>query len=124
MKTEVRIDKWVYSVRLFKSRTIAAEAVEKSKVKLNDNDVKPSHRLKVSDIVSVKDGVLFRKYRVLALAEKRMGTKLVADFYLEITPAEDIERLDEVKRAKRSFIHFGKGRPTKKDRRDINKYFD
>ena len=121
---KIRIDRWIYATRLFKSRTLAAEAVEKGKVKINDTAIKPSHLVKVNDVVLIKDGILYRKYQVLALAEKRMGAKLVADFYLEITPVEDLERLAEVKRAKRSFIHFGKGRPTKKDRRDINKYFD
>jgi len=120
----VRIDRWVYAVRLFKTRTGAALAVDKGKVKLNDKTVKPSHALKVNDVVHIKDGVLFRTYKVLALAQKRMGAKLVADFYLETTLPEDLERLQEVQRAKRSFIHFGKGRPTKKDRRDINKYLD
>lgn len=124
MLTEVRIDKWIYSVRLFKSRTLAAEAVDKGKVKLNDHSVKPAHPVKVNDIVLIKDGISFRKYKVLALAEKRMSAKLVVDFYSETTPLEDLNRLEEVNRAKRSFIHFGKGRPTKKDRRDINKYLD
>ena len=121
---EVRIDRWIYSVRLFKSRTLAADAIEKGKVKLNDSTIKPSNMVKTEDIVWIKDGILFRKYKVLALAEKRMGAKLTADYYLEITPAEDLERLQEVQRAKRSFIHFSKGRPSKKDRRDINKYLD
>ncbi|MBT8196581.1 MAG: RNA-binding S4 domain-containing protein [Bacteroidia bacterium] len=120
----VRIDRWVYAVRLFKTRTGAALAVDKGKVKVNNAAVKPSHSVKINDHVQVKDGVLFRSYKVLDLAQKRMGAKLVANFYIETTLPEDLERLQEVQRAKRSFIHFGKGRPTKKDRRDINKYLD
>lgn len=119
---KTRIDRWVYSVRLLKTRTIAALAIENGKVKLNENTVKPSHSIKVNDVVSIKDGILYRKFKVLSLAQKRMSAKLASEYYVEITPISDLERLKEVQIAKRSFIHFTKGRPTKKDRRKIDKY--
>ena len=121
---KTRIDSWVYSVRLFKTRAIASAAIGKGKVKLNEIGIKASHPVKVGDIVYIRDSSLFRKFKILALARKRMSAKLVNEYYEEITSPADLERLMEIQQAKRSFIHFGQSRPTKKDRRNINKFLD
>lgn len=120
---EVRIDKWLWAVRLFKTRSQASEACKKRQVMIEDMPVKPSRNIKAGDIVQVKKPPVIYSFKVLKVSEKRMGAKLVYDFMKDVTPPEQIEILE----LQKINLHLnrikGTGRPTKKDRRDLEDFF-
>lgn len=120
--TEVRIDKWLWAVRLFKTRTIAAEACKKNRVSVNNSDAKPSKMIKIGDIIQVRRPPVTYSFEVLDLTETRMGAKLVPDFLKNVTPPQALETL-ELQRLS-GFVGRGRGegRPTKKDRRDLDTF--
>lgn len=119
---EVRVDKWLWAVRVFKTRTIAADACKKGRVVIDNIVVKPSRNIKVGDIVEVKKPPVTFSFKVLALADKRMGAKLVPDFMENVTPPDQYELL-ELNRIS-GFVdrQRGTGRPTKKERRDLEQF--
>ncbi len=122
MKTEVRIDKWLWAVRLFKTRTLAAEACKKGKVIIQNVQVKPSRNIKVGDIISIKKNPVLYSFKVLALSENRMNAKLVPDFMLNVTTPDQLELIELAKLAGQTGRDRGTGRPTKKDRREIEEF--
>ena len=122
MKTEVRIDKWLWAVRLFKTRTLAAEACKKGKVIIQNVQVKPSRNVKVGDVVCIKRNPILFSFKVIALAENRMNAKLVAGFMENVTAADQLELIELAKLAGQSGRDRGTGRPTKKERRDIEEF--
>lgn len=122
MKTEVRIDKWLWAVRLFKTRTLAAEACKKGKVIIQNVQVKPSRNVKVGDVVCIKRNPVLFSFKVIALAENRMNAKLVAGFMENVTTADQLELIELAKLAGQSGRDRGTGRPTKKERRDIEEF--
>ncbi len=124
MKTEVRIDKWLWAVRLFKTRSIAAEACKKGKVLIKGIEVKPSRNIKIGDVVCVKRNPVLFSFEVLALAENRMGAKLVPDYMKNVTTADQLEVYELGKIAAQNNRDRGTGRPTKKERRDLDDFFD
>ena len=119
---EVRIDKWMWATRIFKTRTIAAEACKKGRVMIGGVTVKPSRMIKEGDIVQVRKPPITFSFKVLALTERRMGAKLVPEYMENVTTPDQYELLEMnrisgfVNRAK------GLGRPTKKDRRDLEQF--
>ena len=119
---EVRIDKWMWAVRIFKTRTIAADACKKNRVSIKGMNVKPSHMIHVGEIIEVRKPPITFSFKVLALTESRMGAKLVPGFIENVTLPEQYEILEMnrisgfVNRAK------GLGRPTKKERRDMEQF--
>lgn len=119
---EVRIDKWMWATRIFKTRTIAAEACKKNRVMIQGINVKPSRMIKAGDIVQVRKPPITYSFKVLEATEKRMGAKLVPQFLENVTTADQYEILELnrisgfVDRAK------GLGRPTKKDRRELEQF--
>jgi len=117
----VRIDKFLWAVRLFKTRSIAAEACKKGKVSIANMSVKSSRLVKVNDEIDIRVPPITRRYKVLDLAEKRMGAKLTPDFIVDITPADQLEMLELARLAGNASRDRGLGRPTKKDRRDLEK---
>lgn len=119
----VRIDKFLWSVRLFKTRSIATEACKKDKVLIDNVPVKSSRMIKVGDVIFIKEPPIYKQYEVLDVAEKRMGAKLVPDFIRDVTPAEDLEMLRLTQIANSMNRPRGLGRPTKKDRRDLDDFF-
>jgi ribosome-associated heat shock protein Hsp15 len=124
IKDEVRIDKWLWAVRLFKTRTNAADACKKGKIMILGNSVKASRNIKTGDIIQIKKPPILCSFKVLALTENRMGAKLVPEFMENVTTSDQLEILELSK-----FSSFGKrdrgtGRPTKKDRRDLDEYTD
>ncbi len=119
-----RIDKFIWSVRLFKTRSIAADAVKKDRVLVNNESVKTSKLVKVNDIISIKKSGVQFLYKVLELNDKRVGAKLVDNFILDITPIEDIEKYKTIQANQQYYRHQGSGRPTKKDRRDIDDFWN
>jgi len=124
MKTEVRIDKWLWAVRLFKTRTLAAEACKKGKVVVKDVQVKPSRNVKVGDVVSIKRNPFLFSFKVLALSENRMNAKLVVDFLQNVTTADQLEMIELAKLSGNMGRDRGTGRPTKKERRDLEDFVE
>lgn len=117
----VRIDKFIWAVRLLKTRSMAAEACKKGKVSVNNQPVKSSRIIKAGDEIAIRTPPITRTYKVLALAEKRMGAKLTPDYITDITGPEQLEILELSRLASNIGRDRGLGRPTKKDRRDLEK---
>jgi ribosome-associated heat shock protein Hsp15 len=124
MDQTVRIDKWLWAVRLFKTRSLASEACKKGRVSIKDVAVKPSREIKIGDIILVRKEAVTYHYRVLDLGGKRMGAKLVSGFMEDITPPENLKILEMQKYMQWSERDRGAGRPTKRDRRDMDKFRD
>jgi len=121
---EVRIDKWLWAVRIFKTRTIAAEAIKKGRVIVRGIAVKPSRMIRVGDVVQVRKPPVTFSFKVLALSDKRMGAKLVPQFMENITPPDQYELLELNKISGFVDRQRGTGRPTKKDRRNLEQFTD
>ena len=117
-----RVDKFIWAVRLFKTRSLAANQCKTNKILVNGEAVKPSRAVKVGEVVSVKKyGAVF-SYKVLALLEKRVGAKLVADYIVGVTPAEEIEKYKLFMAAQQSYRNNGMGKPTTKERRHLERF--
>ena len=120
-KHNTRIDKWLWAVRIFKTRAMATEACSGGKVKINKTAVKASRKIITGDLIQVRKGVVKHMYCVLKIAEKRMGAKLIFEFLEDLTPDDELAKL---KSAQKQPIHTckkGQGRPTKKERRMMEK---
>jgi len=120
----VRVDKWLWAMRVYKTRTDASEACRGSAVRINGSIAKPSAKLRVGDTVVARTKQLSRTLRALDLTEKRVAAARVPEFAAEETPESEYEAAREKRNNARLFAHRGhegKGRPTKKDRRDIEK---
>ncbi len=119
-----RIDKWLWAVRIFKTRSIAAEACKKGRVTLNGLQAKPAHTVKEGDVVGVKKPPITWSFKVKQAIEKRIGAKLVNEMMENVTTPDQLELLEVskingfVNRAK------GTGRPTKKERRELDEFTD
>ena len=120
MSDQARIDKWLWAVRIYKTRSIAAEACKKGHVSIGERTAKPAHNVRVGDIINVKKAPITYSFKVLQCAEHRVGAKLVPELMENVTPQEQYNRL-EMSRM-RGFIDRarGTGRPTKKERRDLD----
>ena len=121
-KNEVRIDKWLWAVRIFKTRTIASEACKKGRVMVNNISVKPSRTIRKGDIIQDRKPPVTYSFKVLALADKRMGAKMVPDFMENITPPDQYEILELNSISGFVDRQRGTGRPTKKERRDLEQF--
>ncbi len=115
----VRIDKWLWAVRVFKTRTIAAEACKKGRILIDNNSVKPARMIRIGDVVQVKKPPVTYSFKVIDISQKRMGAKLVPNFMENVTPPEEYEILEMNKISGFVDRQRGTGRPTKKDRRDM-----
>ena len=124
MDNQVRIDKWLWAVRIFKTRSLASEACKKGKVLIDNIPAKSSRVIKIGDIIQVKKSPITYSYKVLQLTGKRMGAKLVPDFMVDVTPKKELEVLEMQKNMNWLQRERGTGRPTKKDRRDLNEFFE
>ncbi|MBR5531823.1 MAG: RNA-binding S4 domain-containing protein [Bacteroidales bacterium] len=123
-KEEVRIDKWLWAVRVFKTRSQAVEACKKGRVEMKGTTVKPSRTVKVGDEISVRKPPIIYTFRVLALSENRMGAKLVPDFLENITPQEQYDILEMSRISGFVARSKGLGRPTKREGRDLKAFID
>lgn len=122
MTKEVRIDKWIWAMRIFKTRTIAAEACKKGRVMVGDVAVKPSRTVKPGDIVSVRKPPVTYSFRVKAVTENRLGAKLVPDYMENITPQSQLDLLDVIKISGFIDRRKGLGRPTKREGRQLEEF--
>ncbi len=124
MAEGVRIDKWLWAVRLYKTRSQAAEECKKGKVNMGGMNVKPSREVKEGETVQLRRPPITRSYKIIALTENRMAAKLVPEFMVETTPASELEILEVQKNMSIYNRERGTGRPTKKERRDLDDFFD
>lgn len=114
-----RIDKWLWAVRVFKTRSLATEACRTGKVKVDDLPVKPSREVRRDMVISIHAGPMVKTLKVIELLHNRVGAKLVSEFMQDMTPPEEYAKLELIKQ--QPFRRpRGTGRPTKKERRDID----
>ncbi len=119
----VRIDKYVWCVRLAKTRSQASEQVSKGKIKLNKSNTKSAKEVKIGDILSISKNSAVFEYKILALLDHRVGAKLVADYLIDVTLPEEIEKFKLYNQAQAQYRDNGSGKPTTKDRRDLESFF-
>ena len=120
----MRIDKYLWCIRYFKTRSIATEACKKGHIRINDVAVKPSKEVYSSDKVSIRKNQINYQIIVIDLPSSRVGAKLVDIYRKDVTPKEVFEHQELLKYSKEYYRKKGMGRPTKKDRRDIDEYKD
>ena len=120
----VRIDKWLWAARLFKTRSLAADAIKGGKVKMDDCPVKPSREVKEGDIIQVQIDQLHKVVQVKMVIKNRVSPKQVPEVYTDLTPKEEYERLEFMHAYKAEWRDRGSGRPTKKERRMIERLKD
>lgn len=123
---KVRIDKWLWAVRIFKSRTLSGDTVRQGKVRLNGGPTKPSTAVTVGDRITVQKNGFSLEYEVLRLIEKRVGAPIAVTCYADHTPEEELNKYKDwfVGKAGTEFRERGAGRPTKRERRTITRFKD
>jgi ribosome-associated heat shock protein Hsp15 len=119
-----RLDKFVWSVRLAKTRSQSAEAISKNKVKLNGEPAKPSKEVKLGDEVQIIRHTAIFSFRVIQLLQKRVGAKLVAEYIVDVTDPLEIEKLKTYQLSQSIYRDYGTGKPTKKDRRHLDEFLE
>lgn len=122
--SEIRLDKYLWAVRIFKTRSDAADAIRHNRVMVNDAYAKPSREVKVGDRISVRRERVTYSYKVLDLVSSRQAAKNVPNYCLNCTPQEELDKLNVPHETIFVFRERGMGRPTKKDRRDIDSLMD
>jgi len=119
---KLRLDKFIWAIRIAKTRGLAHEAISKGKIKMNFKDVKPSYQPQENDIITLHRNSAVFSYKVIALTDKRIGAKLVHDFIKNITPQEEIDKFEQYLLSQKSYRINGDGKPSKKDRRDLEEF--
>lgn len=119
-----RVDKYVWAVRIAKTRSQASDLISKGKIKLNQLQVKPSRDVKVGDFIHVYKNTAVFTYKIIQLLDKRVGPKLVAEYIIDATPLEEIEKYKTYQMAQSAYREYGTGRPSKHDRKDIEDYLN
>ena len=122
--SEVRVDKFLWAMRIYKTRSIAADACKNGRITINGVQLKPSRTFKIGDTFNVRKGPITYTYKVLQLTENRLGAKLVPEYIQDCTSPAQLEILELARLAGNGGRDRGMGRPTKKDRRDIEVFFD
>ena len=121
---EARIDKWLWAARIFKTRTIAADACKNGRVTIEGVNVKPARRVKVGETVSVRKPPITYSFRILKTIEQRVGAKLLPEIYENVTAPEQYELLEMTRISGFVDRARGTGRPTKKDRRSLDAFIN
>ena len=122
MPVAVRIDKFLWFVRYFKTRSLATDVVKKNRVWINDDLAKPSKEVLVGDVIKVRKNQIIYTFQVLQIPSNRMGAKLVSMYIKDQTEQEQLDQLQLRKEAQTNYRKKGVGRPTKKDRRDLDDF--
>ena len=117
---DIRLDKYLWAVRVFKTRSDAAEAIRNNRVMVNDGYCKPSREVKIGDEISVKRMPVVYRYKVVGLVSNRQPAKNVPDYCVNITPEDELAKLSAPRETVFVFRDRGTGRPTKKERREID----
>ncbi|EAQ41277.2 RNA-binding S4 domain-containing protein [Polaribacter sp. MED152] len=120
----MRIDKYLWCIRLFKTRSLATNACKKGQVKIDDANIKPSKEVFGNELIRVRKNQINYQIKVLDLPESRVGAKLVDLYRKDVTPKEEFQKNELLKYSKDYYRKKGTGRPTKKDRRDIEGFTD
>ena len=123
-ETIVRMDKWLWAARLFKTRSLAVDAIKGGKVKIEGNPIKPSREVKVGDVIQVQIEQLHKVVEVKTVVKNRVSAKQVPEVYNDLTPKEEYERIEFMRAYKAEWRDRGAGRPTKKERRMIERLKD
>ncbi len=123
-KEKLRIDKYLWAIRVFKTRTLATEACKAGRVKLNGQNIKPFYEVKTGEVYHVSKGIERKQIRVTGLSYNRTDAKTAVTFYDDITPLEDTHKFKSAFHAPALSRDRGTGRPTKKDRREIDNLLD
>jgi ribosome-associated heat shock protein Hsp15 len=118
---KIRVDKYLHAVRIFKTRSMSSDECRLGKVSVNGIEAKASREVQLGDEITIRFHGFFRTIRILQLLEKRVGAALVQHYYEDITPEDELIKKSMVKLNKNEFRARGTGRPTKKERRDIEK---
>lgn len=121
MNIELRIDKWLWSVRVFKTRADAAEACRNGAVTVNGNDAKPGRDVRVKDVVTVRQGILTRTLEVVGIPRSRVAAKELPGLLADLTPPEEYEKVRQARAEQIAIRERGAGRPTKRDRRETDR---
>ena len=119
MSEGIRIDKWLWAVRLFKTRNQASEACKSGKIRLNGNIVKPSHEIRPGNEISISQPPLTKQVKVIQLLENRVGAPLVPLYMQDLTPESEYQRIKMMRELNFEYRDPGVGRPTKRQRREI-----
>ena len=123
-RSTVRIDKWLWATRVFKTRTLAVESCKAGKVKIGDLKAKPSREVTPGDIITVRKDGMSKTLEVIAILEKRVGAKTVAEYIKDLTPEEDYATAREHRKAMPRFSRSSiKPRPTRKERQAWEEFF-
>lgn len=120
----MRVDKFLWCVRQFKTRSIATEACNKGYIKLNNCVVKASKDVFIGDVLGVRKNQINYTFEIIAMPISRLGAKLVSLYLVDTTPVEEFERLKLIQYSQEYYRSKGTGRPTKKDRRDLEDFAD
>ena len=124
MKTEGRIDKWLWAARIYKTRSIAVDAIKNGRVTMGGVNVKPARMVKVGDVVSVRKPPITYSFKILQPIEQRVGAKLIPEVYENVTDPKQYELLEMSRISGFVDRARGTGRPTKKDRRAMDAFVD
>ncbi len=119
-----RVDKFLWSVRIYKTRTDATEACRSGRIKVNGLDAKPSREVKPGNILNIRKGSIHFQYKVIADVERRQPARMVEEYIMNITPNEELEKLNMPRETFFLARDRGTGRPTKKERRDMDDLLD
>jgi len=119
-----RLDKFVWFVRLAKTRTLSTELVQKGKIRLNGSGAKPSKDVKIGDTIGiVKNNAMFT-YKIKDLLDRRVGAKLVGDYLIDMTDPSELEKFQTYREAQNVYREYGTGRPSRKDRDNLGSFFE
>ena len=121
---KIRLDKFVWCVRLCKTRSQGTEFISKGQIKLNSQITKPSKEVKLKDLISFHKNNAVFSYKVIELLDKRVGAALIENYILDITPIEEKEKFKAYQLVRQIYRQNGDGKPTKKDRRDIDSFLN
>ncbi len=124
MAETARIDKWLWAARIFKTRSVAADACKNGRVTINKVNVKPSHTIKAGEVINVKKPPVIYSFKVLKTIEQRVGAKLLPEIYENVTDPKQYELLEMSRISGFVDRMRGTGRPTKKDRRALDAFVD
>lgn len=119
-----RLDKYAWSVRLAKTRSMAAQDITKGRIRLNGDNAKPAKEVKIGDEIQVHRHTAIFSFKVIQLLDRRVGAKIVADYLIDITSEEEREKLKTYQLAQRNYRDHGTGKPSKKDRRDLDDFLE
>ena len=120
----LRVDKMVWFVRLTKTRSLATELIQKGKIKLNGATVKPSKEIKIGDTVSILKNNATFSYKIKDLLDRRVGARLVPDYLIDITDPLELEKFKTYQTAQSVYREYGTGRPSRKDRDNLDSFFE